>query len=477
MAVVLSIKDVEQEMKKTPNAIIVNNLPVNTDVDRKFIERISSTRYDRREKLSTVPTCGCGTTKNGVNLGSICEYCGTEVTMNASRLQSELWIKAPNGIRGLILPQFLLMLTKVMQVRRGYNGMHYLLNPKYKSPRSMDANSKRFIKLFGDVPRGIDNFIENIDLILDRIIAFRGNNAIKPQKIKQFYEKHKDKVFPKYLPIPSRLTMLVEESNIYTYYNKSIDSIMDAIYTVAGVSEETDKVKTESKMATSLLSLVSYHEHIQSTNIGGKTGITRKSLLGSRLSNSLRTIVTSQAGPHRYNYVKIPKKLACIVMMPAIIGEFVRKGMTLLQAYDYVKSNSHNPTDKILDVMNDLVQQTRELNKKTLGIDKPFLMFNVTRYPGLRLGSSTTFFVDEFSDDSIELSVLCLRAMNADFDGDELSAVWIHEAEHMKAFMNLQPHMDIHSNRSIGTLSNSMDFPDTAHFNLMNKLESEEYVI
>lgn len=49
--------------------------------------------------------------------------------------------------------------------------------------------------------------------------------------------------------------------------------------------------------------------------------------------------------------------------------------------------------------------------------------------------------------------------------------------EHIEAFMRLQPHYDIHSNREPGKFSNSTDLPDTAHLTLHIKLESEEFVI
>lgn len=475
MSITLGIKDIPTYLKQTPNVMIVNDLACETDVDREYIEHISSTRYDKSERLSTVPSCGCGKEKLGINLGVTCDYCGTEVTMNASNLQSELWLRAPEGTPGLILPKFAIMLIKAFGVSRGYNGFHYLINPRYKSPRGSSANVKRFMRLFGEIPRGIRGFINNIELILDRLESFKGYRGTK---LKRYYARYKEQCFPEYLPLPSRLTMIVEDTNVYTYFDKAMDKVLDAIYTMAGISEEIDMKNVESRIGSSLIALAEYHDHILTNIVGGKPGIMRKSLLGSRLSYACRTIVTSESGVHNYMCPKLPKSLATIMFMPAIVGKLSRRGRTLLEAYDYVMANTHKPTDEIVDILYELVEETKPLMKEITGRDDMYgLVTSITRYPGLRLGSSQTFLVREFSDDSIELSVLTLKSSNCDFDGDELSAVWISGVEQIKAYLNLMSHMDIHSSRNPGKFSNATDLPDTTVLNLHIKLESEEFVI
>lgn len=416
MSVRLGVKDVEAELRKIPNVIIINNLAQDTDVDRAYIETISSTRYDKREKLSTVPTCGCGRESQGYNLGVICSYCNTEVTMNASNLQSELWMAAPEEVPGLILPKFANMLIKIMYIKRGHNGFNYLINPRAKPLRGNDAKTKKFLKLFGDIPRGMTSFINNIELILDRLESF---NGYKARQVRKFYNLHKDRVFPRFLPLPSRLTLLVEDTNIYTYFDKTIDKVLESIYTVSGLSEETNMTTIESRLGSAIVSLCEYYEKVMNNAVGGKPGVFRKSLLGSRLSFSLRTIVTSIFGEHDYRYCKIPKSLATIIYFPALVGKLVKRGMTLLEAYDYIKSRTHKPDDLIVSMLYELVEESKPLMKDITGRDDCYgLVFNVTRYPGLRIGSSQTFLVKEFSDDSIEQSVLTLRASNCDFDGD-----------------------------------------------------------
>lgn len=377
MAVSLGIKDVEEQLKKIANPIIVNELAADSDVDRKFIEHISSTRYDRRERLSTLPTCGCGKEKMGINLGVICDHCGTEVTMNASNLESELWIMAPPQMPGLILPKFAIMLGKVMGIKRGHNGFHWLINPRQRTPRGNDPSTKRFLKLFGDVPRGLKAFIENFDMILERIEMY---NPRKARPIRLFYERYKRMVFPKCLPLPSRLTMLVEDTSVYTYYDKAIDKVLDAIYTVAGLNDETDMKVIDSRLGSAIISLASYHEHVMEKIIGGKPGIFRKSFLGSRLSYSMRTIVTSESGVHDYRYAKIPKSLACMVTFPALVGKLRREGWTLWNAYDYVKSNCHKPTSKMVEMLYELVEESKPLMKEITGVDDKYgLVMSITR--------------------------------------------------------------------------------------------------
>lgn len=415
MAVTLGIKDVEEQLSKVENPIIINQLAADCEVDRAYIEHISSTRYDKKEKLSSVPTCGCGKEKMGINLGVICDDCGTEVTMNASSLESELWIIAPGQIPGLILPKFAIMLSDVLRIKRGHNGLDWLINPRQKTPKGKDPATRRFMRLFGDQPRGLKSFIENFDQILDRLDVYKPDKA---RPIREFYEKYKGRVFPKCLPLPSRLTLLVEDTSVYTYYDKAIDKVLDAIYTVAGLDSENDLRTIESRLGSAIVSLAAYHKHVMTNIIGGKSGTFRKSFLGSRLSYSLRTILTSISEPHDYRYARIPKSLACMVTLPALVGKLYRKGWTLWDAYDYIKSNCHKPTDMMVEMLYELVDETKPIMKELTGRDDKYgLCFNMTRYPGLRLGSSKTYLVKEFSDDAIEWSVLTLNSSNADFDG------------------------------------------------------------
>lgn len=473
MAVTLGILDVEEKLKQVKNPIIVNNLAADSDIDRRYIERISSTRFDKSEKLSSVPTCGCGAEKLGINLGVICDLCGTEVTMSASSLESELWIIAPADIPGLILPKFAIMLYDAMNIKKGHNGFEWMINPRYKTPRGNDSNTKRFIRLFGEMERGLKAFINNFDTVMDKIEIFRPEKA---RSIRSFYERYRGRVFPRCLPLPSRLTLLVEDTNVYAYYDKTMDKVLDAIYTVAGLSNESDNKIIQSRLGSAIISLSIYHRHVMKNIIGGKPGTYRRYLLGSRLSYALRTILTSIHEPHDYRYSRIPKSLACMVTFPALVGKLYREGWTLYDAYDYVKSNCHKPTEKMVSMLYELVEESKPLMKEITGRDDKYgLVFNMTRYPGLRLGSSKTYFVKEFSDDAIEWSVLTLNASNADFDGDEISGMWVQSISHIKAFLNLEPHMDIHSSRQAGKFSNTIDLPDTTVLTLHSKLESEEF--
>lgn len=370
-----------EEIRKVPNAIIVNDLPCDSELDRIHIERITSTRYDKKELLSTVPSCACGETKMGFNLGVTCTKCGTEVTMNASNIQSELWIRAPDSIAGLILPIFAVMLNDALKIGgKKYSGFAYLLNPSHKEPKGNDGRVKLFKRFFGDVPRGINNFIANIELILERIELF---NQKRGRELSVFYRMHKDKVFPEYLAIPSRLTMLVEDTNVYTYYDKAIDKAIESVYTVAGISTEASIKKTETRIATAILNLAEYLVNTFETMYAGKPGLMRKAILGSRLPYALRAIVTSIHGPHDYRFAKIPKSLAVMIMKPAIMGKLRRQGMTHVEAYDYVKANTLKPTQRIMDILYEFVEESRENNKKVTGRDEAYLTFNITRYLNL----------------------------------------------------------------------------------------------
>lgn len=474
MPITLSICDVDDELMKMHSPIIVNDLATDTDVDRAHLERITTTRYNKSDMLSTIPTCTCGKTRLGINVGVICDKCGTEVLMNASSVKSELWLRAPNTMATLILPVFALMLYNNLSVKRNYNGLAYILNPTQLPPKGTSPNIRLFMRLFSTMPRGIDGLRNNLDEYIERIYQYR---KYKIDDLREFVIEYRAKLFPKYIPIPSRLTMVIEDTHVGTYYDKSMDKVLDAVYTVAGTGNIKNATKVASRIGTAIINLVEYYKHLLAATISGKKGLVRKSVLGGRLNNAWRDIITSRHGPHKYDELVIPRHLAITMAKPIIMGKLVRDHeMSILQAYDYIETNIKKKDKLLTEILYQLVEETKPMMMELTGNPESYgFVVNFIRYPSLRIGSSQTFYVKEFSDDSTEISVLVLKANNADFDGDELQGMMLFGRELIEQYLKLAPHYDIHSSRIPGTFSNSIGLPDTCTLNVHKFLESEKW--
>ncbi|MFO5890448.1 hypothetical protein ACLBSJ_32020, partial [Klebsiella pneumoniae] len=69
-----------------------------------------------------------------------------------------------------------------------------------------------------------------IQLLLDANII--SNNK---SEFAQFVAQNKDKLFPKYLPVPSKLCFVAESTTSGTYLDKPIEAAIDATLTFASI--------------------------------------------------------------------------------------------------------------------------------------------------------------------------------------------------------------------------------------------------
>lgn len=407
VAKVLSIKNLDAEFEKHPNPIIINDLPTTTMEDREHVRNLVITTYDKTDSLSSVPSCSCRRTTRGDNVGTICLHCGTEVTTTANRkLEPDLFIRTPEGITRMVNPKVWTMLYKHMNLGKTTNGLTYITN-RHAKPPTGSKRADSFLQAFKDsgLERGYNAFVNNFDDYYMFILSTINNYELRDD-FAQLYAEHRHNFFTNYLPIPSKVAFVVEVAHVGTYYCKSMDAIIEAVYTAADIKNNRDMRRVESLTAT-IQDLVSrYYLELYSKIMSSKPGILRRACYGNRCNFSWRNIVTSSHGIHRYDQIRIPYDLGLTMLQPMVLNKLVHKhGMTIKEAYDYTETHATDMDPFLLSILDELVAESK---------DERGIMSIFIRYPSLARSSSQCLYICGFTKHSTEISVLSLVGPNCD---------------------------------------------------------------
>ncbi len=183
MGIYFRIADFDKLLNDVGETRILNDMPSLTTENTEKINKLIMTKYNNNQSLSNEPSCECGETKYGFNLGVICTECKSEVKDFFDRdIKPIVWIRRPNGVQKLLKPIVYLMLRKVFS-KRGFNYIEYLCNTRY-SPK---IDKPEYLYLFENngIKRGYNFFVENFQFIIETLLNDSKFNKIKNTKLKK----------------------------------------------------------------------------------------------------------------------------------------------------------------------------------------------------------------------------------------------------------------------------------------------------
>lgn len=396
--------------------IFANDFKINLDEDKKAFIRTAYSHYKDSEAVETTVSCDGGCSVESYKLGLTCTVCNTEIVRNSSRpIKPSMWLRTPRGVRSLISPELWIMLSGYM-VKKDFDFLEYLTNTSYRWDRdqinSVETKKRLDRLLARDFPRGYNNFIDNFDEI---ITFLRRIGVISQRKgeLESFIEDNRSKLFPDYLPIPSKLFFVVESTTSGVYMDKPIGAAIEAALTIAGIESSTTELNTihvQNRTAKALKLLGIFHENYGRDRIAKKPGLVRKHVLGGRINLTARAVITSISEPHDYDEIHIPWGVACQLLKYHLVNKLKRKfRMTAREAINYVYKNAVRFDKELSIIFKELIKETQ--GSKGLGCI-------LARNPTLQRGSTQflriTKVTENINDTSIRLSVLILRAPNAD---------------------------------------------------------------
>ncbi len=395
--------------------IIINDLSSSTEEDKKHINRLISTTYEDTDLFSNEPTCECGTTKGGYNLGVVCDNCKTPVKeIFDKELKPFMWMRSPQGVHQLINPVVWTMLNKKF-TKNGFSFIQWLTNTDYQPAVNKPPELAEFISM-GAI-RGYNNFVNNFDTYLDLLYSIR---YFKPKgddddKLKQLIVEQRDCVFSTYLPLPNKSLMIIEDTKVGIYVDPIVVGAIDAIRTInsidAPLSTYTVRQK-ENRTAKTIAMLADFYYKLYHEVLAGKNGIYRKHIFGTRNHFSCRAVIGSNTKSHQYDEVHIAWGHACTMLKIHIVNKLLNKyNYTPNQATAFVQDCTTRYDPLMDSIFQELIEESPEK-----GIPCTY-----GRNPSLARGSLQKMRITkvkiDIDDPTISMSIIAVSQFNADFDG------------------------------------------------------------
>lgn len=402
-------------------ATIINDLQAFTTENMDLIHKTIYTRHSP-DLLSNVPRCECGATTMEYRVGTICPECGTEVTHTLTEsLETLTWIRAPRGVHGLMNPVVWTMMSDRFSIG-SFNLIQYMTDVYYKPPETQTA---KIMPILDALPfkRGLNTFIENfheIKEILFSLKAFRPSKSRSrsgPDFLRRLLEDNADAVFSRYLPIPHRSLLVVEEGTAGgVYLDEYTPKAINAVLTLAGIDTTSAKGEIltnlrlrESRAVRAVQRLAEYYYYVSSKRLAKKEGIFRKHGYATRSHWSFRAVVSSITEPHHYRQIYIPWGVGMAVFQLHLYNKMFALGFTPNEIQDFLNkyANQYHPLAELL--MNELIAESPH----ELGIPA-----TINRPPSLKRGSIQSVFIARVKRPqeglTVSMSILIVRPMNCD---------------------------------------------------------------
>lgn len=399
----------EKFAQLTRPPIIVNHLDVETSEGRELLQSLLYTRYEG-DSLNVLPTCDCGEFKGNYLKGVYHKACNSVVQSVTERaLESTLWIECPKGVTALINPAVWTILSNSFTTS-GCNILEWLCNPQYQPPGNVPEILSRVEAL--ELPRGYNAFHDHFDEIME--VLFR--NKIPKGVIRQqedlwlFIQQNRDKIFSKYLPIPSKIGFILESNSVISYADLTMTLAIDALKTIASIENSVKPLTQrgrESRTLKAITQLSKYYVEFAGSTLSGKPGIFRKHVFGGRPHWTGRAVITSISEPHDYEELHLPWSLAVQLFKVHLSNKLLKRGYTPLEIQRlYAQyTNAYHP------VLDELFKELIKEAPNGLGIPCIF-----QRNPSLARASAQRFYIRKVKTDpeinSVSLSVLVLSGPN-----------------------------------------------------------------
>lgn len=403
--------------KATRIPVVINDLSETTEGDKEAFNKMIYTKY-ASDLLSNLPTCECGEitgeaykSKDSDVKRIICKNCNTPVIdVLEQNLEPLVWMRAPNGVRALINPIVWTMLSTKFTTS-GFNVIWWLTDTTYKPtvkiPNMMD--SVYALK----ITRGYNNFFDNFDTIMDKLFALKAFKPKKgkPESLQTLLKTQRNCIFSKYLPLPNRALIVIEETNVGTYSNPIDIGAVDAIRTMANIDSElsTHSVRTkENRTVKTIAQLATFYDDLYRTTLARKEGIFRKHVFGTRSHFSFRAVISSMTDNHAYDELHIPWGIGIAVFRIHLMNKLMRLGYTPNAGIALLNEHSGKYHPLLDQLFNQLIDESP--GRAISG--------TLQRNPSLERGSAKVMRITKIKTNpsipTISLSILSVVSYNAD---------------------------------------------------------------
>ena len=415
--------------------VLVNDFDTTTIEGKEALNKLLVNYYSS-DTLSMQPRCSCGKSIGRVGLN--CLECGTPIECAVTaKVESIVWLRTPKHIHRFIKPVVLAMLSKLFQQDKN-NLLEWVLNP-YSIWKGHDTVELQKLKAH-NLPRGLNAFYTHFETYKE--VLFKPGicpATVAPRnEMLVFLNTFKQDIFCEFLPVPSKVTFIVEETSLGNFADHTMNGALDAIKSINSVEFGPRTLKLpsiENRVVKALYQLESFSLEYQTKNVDKKESFLRKHVFGTRVPFSIRNVVTSRWEPHHYECIKPPWGTAIDMMALHLENIYQNRGMGPSEIENMLAAAHYQYSDQLYEDMMGLLRGF----KNGYGFPTGYC-----RNPTLDRLSFQMLFIDDICKDpnikSLEISVLILKGPNCDFDGDVLGGQGYPD-EHMYNLLEvLRPH-------------------------------------
>ena len=464
MGVHLSLVDFNQTFSTHSGRlpIIINDVPAFSEVDIERLNRLIYTTFSS-DLLNNIPSCDCGEVTGEYNIGVICPECKTPAQSVLDQdLQPLTWIRAPHGVKKLVNLIVWTMLGNHFKVGN-FNFILWLCDTAYQGANNNQLSASILqtlasIEALG-IQRGFNNFVDNFDDIISKLFTikqFRPRKGVK-NSLHQVLIENREKIFCSYLPIPHRSLLVTEETNLGVFVDPITTGAIDAIRMLAGIDTDmsTHSVRTkENRTCRSLEGLRVFFEETYKETMAAKEGVFRKHVFATRSHFSFRAVVSSITNRHNYDEIYIPWGVATSVFRLHLLNKLLKLGYSPNEGINLINSCART-YDPLLDR---LFQEIISESPSGRGVNA-----TLNRNPSLARGSIQSVYISkvktDVDDPTVSMSILVVRALNADFDGGALNFTLSIDKVIEDRLKFLDPHMSAFSLENPREISDSLTMP------------------
>lgn len=451
----LKMSNYRKMFENTYKPILVNDISVDTVKERLNLAEIIRTSYEG-DVISSLPSCICGETTGGSKRNTICLDCGHKVVTAVDKpITNDVWVRSPKGVRPLMRPVMWTMLTDYFKKSK-LCILSYIANrnePTTPGQKGLVAQ----LEALG-IKRGYNWFHDNFDFVIETLISNRlyraSVNAGMRNDLLKLISDNRENIFTPYIPLPNKMAFITEVTALGTYVDPGMKPILDAVQSIVSINEATSKVTTlENRAAKAISQFAMFYKSFVEDQLSPKEGHFRKHIFGSLTGFSGRAVIGSNSDNHEEDELIPPWGFTISLLKVDINNKLDRMGYSTRERTDLIVNAMHNYSELIHGIIKELIEESPHK-----GIPVLFL-----RNPSLHRGSIQCLYITEVKTDpkirSISISVNILAAYNADFDGDEMTLILIHDMEQWQYLSRLSPNYLIWDVQKLRTISGVNNIP------------------
>lgn len=451
--------------KATREPFIVNHVSESSEDDKDKLNKLIYTKYTgNQDLLSNLPTCECGEIVGEHNVGLFCRNCQTHVQppMN-QELEPIVWIQSPIGVKALINPALWTMLNDRFN-KSGFEIIRWLVDTSYKTDAKMPEVMNAVMAL--GIPRGYNFFVEHFDEIIEALFNLKDFKWKKTPEdpLLDMIKRFRDCVFCQYLPIINRSLLVIEETNTGTFVDPVLTGAVDAARTMVAIDSplnpSTLRVK-ENRTIKAVSQLAEFYALLYGGTLSGKTGVLRKHVYGTRAHFSFRAVISSLTDAHDYDELHVSWGIGVAVLWVHLVSKLFRR-INPVTGHIYTPNEAFALLNEHIEKYNPLLDELfHELIREApngRGISVCF-----QRNPSLERGSAQLMYITKIKTDAkiptVDLSILAVKGLNADFDGDQLNATLSIDVVTEKELRRMAPHMSTFDLNAPRKVSKNLSIP------------------